>query len=182
MTLVARGETAAAFDGRLRLPRLAAALLAVCVLAPAAPVRAEDYRLDPSRVVELTNRSRAEARLAPLAVNPALTAAARAKLEDMLRRDYFEHRTPDGRQPWWFMQAAGYRLRAAGENLAKGYRTETELQHGWMKSRPHRSNILNREFTEIGVAVEAGVAVVMFGRPADTKDPGVLAPGRTPGS
>jgi uncharacterized protein YkwD len=164
------------------LPRLAAGILAVCVIAPAVPVRADDDRLEPSRVVELTNRSRAEARLAPLAVSPALTAAARAKLEDMLRRDYFEHRTPDGRQPWWFMQAAGYRLRAAGENLAKGYRTEIELQRGWMKSRAHRRNILSRDFTEIGVAAGSGVAVVMFGRPLDTKDPGVLAPGRTPGS
>lgn len=151
------------------LPRLAAAILAVCVVAPGVPARADDGRLDPSRVVELTNRSRAEARLAPLTVNAALTAAARAKLEDMVRRDYFEHRTPDGRQPWWFMQAAGYRLRAAGENLAKGYRTETELQRGWMKSKPHRMNILNRDFTEIGVAAGSGVAVVMFGRPADPR-------------
>lgn len=151
------------------LPRLAAAILAVCVVAPGVPARADDGRLDPSRVVELTNRSRAEARLAPLTVNAALTAAARAKLEDMVRRDYFEHRTPDGRQPWWFMQAAGYRLRAAGENLAKGYRTETELQRGWMKSKPHRRNILNRDFTEIGVAAGSGVAVVMFGRPADPR-------------
>lgn len=152
-----------------RSPRIAAGILAVCVLTAAVPVRADDVRLDPARVVELTNRSRAEARLAPLAVNAALTAAARAKLEDMVRRDYFEHRTPDGRQPWWFMQAAGYRLRAAGENLAKGYRTEVELQRGWMKSKPHRSNILNRDFTEIGVAAGSGVAVVMFGRPADPR-------------
>jgi uncharacterized protein YkwD len=165
-----------------RQPRLAAGLLAVCVLAAVAPVRADGDRLDPSRVVELTNQARAEARLAPLAVNPALTAAARAKLEDMLRRDYFEHRTPDGRQPWWFMQAAGYRLRMAGENLAKGYRTETDLQRGWMKSKPHRKNILNRDFTEIGVAAGSGVAVVMFGRPMDTEAPVVLVRPRTPGS
>jgi uncharacterized protein YkwD len=162
--------------------RLTAGMFAVCVLATAAPVRADRDRLDPSLVVALTNRSRAEARLAPLTVNAALTQAARAKLADMLRRDYFEHRTPDGRQPWWFMQAAGYRLRAAGENLAKGYRTELELQRGWMKSKPHRNNILSRDFTEIGVAVDAGVAVVMFGRPMDTEDPGVLVRRRTPGS
>jgi uncharacterized protein YkwD len=162
--------------------RLAAALAAVCAVAPAAPVHAGDGGLDPARVVELTNHSRAEARLAPLAVNGALMAAARAKLADMRRRGYFDHRTPDGRQPWWFMQAAGYRIRAAGENLAKGYRTETDLQRGWMKSKPHRRNILNRDFTEIGVAADAGLAVVMFGRPADSKDPRVPAPERTPGS
>ena len=93
-------------------------------------------------------------------------AAARAKLFDMLRRDYFAHRTPDGRQPWAFMQAAGYAFQIAGENLAKGFDNEPELQRAWMKSRGHRANILNPLFTEIGVADANGIVVVMFGRPA----------------
>ena len=93
-------------------------------------------------------------------------AAAKAKLFDMLKQDYFAHRTPDGRQPWAFMQAAGYRFQVAAENLAKGYDTEPELQRAWMKSRGHRANILNPLFTEIGVADANGVVVVLFGRPA----------------
>ena len=96
-------------------------------------------------------------------------AAARAKLFDMLKQDYFDHRTPDGRQPWAFMQAAGYAFQSAGENLAKGFDNERDLQRAWMKSRGHRANILNPLFTEIGVADANGVVVVMFGRPAPPK-------------
>ncbi|MEO6010330.1 MAG: CAP domain-containing protein [Vicinamibacteraceae bacterium] len=124
--------------------------------------------LDPRHIVALTNESRRHAGLRPVAVDEKLTAAARAKLFDMLKQDYFDHRTPDGRQPWAFMQAAGYRFQMAAENLAKGYDNEPELQRAWMKSRGHRANILNPQFTEIGVADANGIVVVMFGRPAPT--------------
>jgi len=127
--------------------------------------------LDVRHIVALTNESRRQAGLPPVTVDERLVAAARAKLFDMLKQDYFDHRTPDGRQPWAFMQAAGYRFQMAAENLAKGYDNEPELQQAWMKSRGHRANILNPLFTEIGVADANGIVVVMFGRPAPPKQP-----------
>jgi uncharacterized protein YkwD len=123
------------------------------------------------QILGLTNESRRRAGLPPVAMDERLMAAARAKLFDMLKQDYFAHRTPDGRQPWAFMQAAGYRYQMAAENLAKGYDNEPELQRAWMKSRGHRANILNPHFTEIGVADANGIVVVMFGRPAPPKRP-----------
>jgi uncharacterized protein YkwD len=139
---------------------LAAVLLALLAgAAHADPLDARD-------IVRLTNESRRQAGLPPVTVDDKLTAAARAKLFDMLRRDYFAHETPDGRQPWTFLRAAGYRFQAAAENLAKGYDNEPELQEAWMKSRGHRANILNPLFTEIGVADANGIVVVLFGRPA----------------
>ncbi len=127
--------------------------------------------LDVRHIVALTNESRRQAGLPPVTVDDRLEAAAKAKLFDMLKQDYFDHRTPDGRQPWSFMQAAGYRYQVAAENLAKGYDNEPELQQAWMKSRGHRANILNPLFTEIGVADANGIVVVMFGRPAPPKRP-----------
>src|SRR4029453_9685273 len=112
-----------------------------------------------------------KAALPPAPLAQKLRAAARAKLFDMLKRDYFAHRTPDGRQPWAFMQAAGYRFQGGAANLAKGYHNEPELQRAWMKSRGHRGNILNPLFTEIGVADANGIVVVMFGRPVSPKGP-----------
>jgi uncharacterized protein YkwD len=159
---------AAAFARFGELRRAKAALLLAAWIALPVGVRAQAGDvIDPTRVVELTNRSRADARLAPLAVSPRLTAAAEAKLDDMLARRYFEHRTPDGRQPWWFIREAGYRIHHAAENLAKGYFTETDLQRDWMRSRGHRANILGKNFTEIGVASRHDLVVVMFGRPMD---------------
>ena len=151
---------------RARWLALAAALL----LAPGAGAAHADP-LDPRHIIVLTNEARRQAGLRPVAVDERLMAAARAKLFDMLKQDYFGHRTPDGRQPWAFMQAAGYRFQMAAENLAKGYDSEPELQRAWMKSRGHRANILNPHFTEIGVADANGIVVVMFGRPAPPKRP-----------
>jgi uncharacterized protein YkwD len=159
------------------ITRLAVAILvgvfgAVVPLTGADPTRSEPTAerrpgagLDTRRIVDLTNESRREEGLAPLHVDEQLTAAARAKLFDMLKRDYFAHRSPDGRPPWAFMQAAGYRFLMAAENLAKGYESETELQRAWMRSKGHRANILNPRFTEMGVADAQGIVVVMFGRP-----------------
>jgi uncharacterized protein YkwD len=153
---------------RSTLVALVAVVLGVPGLVPPEVARAQvGDVIDPVKVVELTNQSRTKARLAPLAVSARLTNAARAKLDDMLRRHYFEHNTPDGRRPWWFIMAAGYRIRFAGENLAKGYFTETELQRGWMKSHGHRDNILGKHFTEIGVAARHDLVVVLFARPMD---------------
>jgi uncharacterized protein YkwD len=147
--------------------------LVVAVTALPAPLRAERRAerraaigLDSAQILALTNESRRRAGLRPVAMDERLMAAARAKLFDMLKQDYFAHRTPDGRQPWAFMQAAGYRYQMAAENLAKGYDNEPELQRAWMKSRGHRANILNPHFTEIGVADANGIVVVLFGRPA----------------
>jgi uncharacterized protein YkwD len=150
------------------------ATVVVALGALAAPLRAErrsSATFDARQIVALTNESRRQAGLPPVAVDERLMAAARAKLFDMLKQDYFDHRTPDGRQPWTFMQAAGYRFQMAAENLAKGYDTEPDVQRAWMKSRGHRANILNPHFTEIGVADANGIVVVMFGRPLPTRKP-----------
>jgi uncharacterized protein YkwD len=121
--------------------------------------------LAPDTIVALTNESRRRKHLDPLTVNRKLTAAANRKLDDMIQRAYFEHRSPDGRQPWDFMRAAGYSYRYAGENLAMGYHDAQAQQQGWMDSRHRRENILNEHYTEIGVAARNGYAVVMFARP-----------------
>ena len=150
---------------------IAAVVIAIvgAIGASTSTLRAErrsSTTFDARQIVALTNESRRKAGLPPVAVDDRLMAAARAKLFDMLKQDYFAHRTPDGRQPWAFMQAAGYRFQMAAENLAKGYDNEPEVQQAWMKSRGHRANILNPQFTEIGVADANGIVVVMFGRPA----------------
>ena len=145
--------------------RVGTLALAALLLSPATrPAHADP--LDARHIVRLTNESRRQAGLPPVTIDDKLMAAAKAKLFDMLKQDYFAHRTPDGRQPWAFMQAAGYRFQVAAENLAKGYDNEPELQRAWMKSRGHRANILNPLFTEIGVADANGIVVVLFGRPA----------------
>jgi uncharacterized protein YkwD/stress response protein SCP2 len=107
-------------------------------------------------VVELTNRERSRARLAPLAVDPLLTAAAQAHSADMVARDFYSHTSPEGTQPWDRAAAAGSRRRTIGENIACGQRSAAEVVTGWMNSPGHRANILKPEFTHIGVGFVGG--------------------------
>ncbi|MFJ8794442.1 CAP domain-containing protein [Streptomyces sp. NPDC102462] len=122
----------------------------------ARPLTPEDLARTRADVVELTNRERGRARLAPLAVDGWLTAAAQAHSADMVARDFYSHTSPEGTQPWDRAAAAGSRRRTIGENIACGQRSAAEVVEGWMNSPGHRANILKPDFTHIGVGFVGG--------------------------
>ena len=109
-----------------------------------------------SDVFTLQNQQRVSNGLASLSYNSQLTAAAQAKARDMLAKDYWSHYAPDGTSPWDFITAAGYSYSTAGENLAKNFDTSTDVVQGWMNSAPHRANVLNSSFSDVGIAVMNG--------------------------
>ena len=102
-------------------------------------------------VVDRTNAERARHGLRTLAVDQRLAAAAQAHSADMVRRAFFAHESPDGRQVWDRAVAAGYAYRKVAENIAAGQRTAEEVVRGWMGSPGHRANILDGDLTQIGV-------------------------------
>lgn len=102
-------------------------------------------------VVELTNKERAKVGLAPLEMDSPLMAAAREKSQDMKDNNYFSHTSPTFGSPFDRLKALGISYSAAGENIAKGQRTAEEVVAAWMNSQGHRENILNPNFTHIGV-------------------------------
>lgn len=102
-------------------------------------------------VVDRTNAERARHGLRTLAVDQRLAAAAQAHSADMVRRGFFAHESPDGRQVWDRAVAAGYAYRKVAENIAAGQRTAEEVVRGWMGSPGHRANILDGDLTQIGV-------------------------------
>lgn len=122
-----------------------------------APVQRPGAALTRSGVVRWTNVFRSQADLKPLAERPQLTAAAEEKLRDMFARQYFAHDNPDGEGIATAVRAAGYAYLRVGENLALGnFPSDQALVEAWMASPGHRANILERRFTEIGVAVGEG--------------------------
>ena len=135
--------------------------------------------LDTSVVVADTNAARVAVSLAPLARNALLDAAADQKLSDMESKGYFEHVSPDGTVPWNWISAQGYRYRAAGENLAKGFDTPDSVVGAWMHSLTHRANIVSTQYTDIGVAARyitlggyrTMVVVQMFASPLPVAAP-----------
>ena len=141
-------------------------------------VNHQDASLSVAGVISWTNAARKEnGNLPALKENSRLNAAAQAKVDDMFRRQYFEHKSPSGQGPADLARAAGYIYIAIGENLALGnYKNDQALVDAWMNSPGHRANILHAGFEEIGVAVGQGMyegkktwlAVQEFGRPASS--------------
>lgn len=137
------------------------------------------------QIITLTNQKRVENGLPALSFNGNLAAAAGAKATDMFAANYWAHNSPSGRTPWSFISGAGYKYITAGENLARDFNDASSIVSAWMNSPTHRSNILDRNFTEIGVVVESGslqgkegiLVVQMFGSGLSQVPQAVASPG-----
>jgi len=124
-----------------------------------------------SQVVAETNQERQLAGLPALVFNQELALAAQAKANDMFINQYWSHISTAGKEPWDFIEEAGYRYQVAGENLARDFTNTVQMVEAWMLSPTHRANILNPRYQEIGVAVidgelggvETTLVVQMFG-------------------
>jgi len=115
-----------------------------------------------SQVVNLVNQERAKVGLKALVSDSALTRMALDKAKDMYNNQYFDHNSPTYGSPFDMMKSYGIRYSYAGENIAKGQRTPEEVMQAWMNSAGHRQNILNANFTKIGVAYYNGEWVQEF--------------------
>ncbi|HEV8489012.1 MAG TPA: CAP domain-containing protein [Candidatus Limnocylindrales bacterium] len=107
-------------------------------------------------LVALTNLSRVSERLAPLDVDPRLTAIARWRSQDMAIRGYFSHAIPPGGGTVFeTIQADGYCFTLAGENI--GWNTHPDsvatdqIQRAFLASPGHRGNVLGQGWNAIGV-------------------------------
>ncbi len=107
-------------------------------------------------VIELVNQTRLVSGLGELQFNQLLTQAAQAKVNDMMAKGYFSHRSPAGDKPWVWLEAVQYPYQAAGENLAMDFSSAQAVHQAFMNSPTHRKNILNPKYQEIGVAVAYG--------------------------
>lgn len=124
-------------------------------------------------LMELTNQERQSLGIQPLREEPKLNEAAFLKAQDMITKDYFSHRSPDGILPWDWFKSAGYNYKFAGENLAIGFLDSEEVYQAWMNSPLHKKNLLNPNYSEIGTAIVRGdfqgndttLVVQLFGTP-----------------
>ncbi|WP_241154284.1 CAP domain-containing protein [Staphylospora marina] len=117
-----------------------------------------DDQLHPyeAEVIRLVNEERKKRGLSPLKTNPEVSRLARMKSDDMRKNGYFSHQSPTLGSPFDMLKRAGIRYRLAGENIAAGQRTPKDVINSWMNSEGHRANILNPNYTEIGVGYVTG--------------------------
>jgi uncharacterized YkwD family protein/spore coat assembly protein SafA len=109
-----------------------------------------------SQVIQLVNQERAAHGLKALKANWQLSRVARIKSEDMRVQGYFSHTSPTYGSPFDMIRAFQIDFRTAGENIAAGQSTAKQVMESWMNSPGHRQNILNADFTELGVGYASG--------------------------
>ncbi|MFE4029286.1 CAP domain-containing protein [Priestia sp. YIM B13551] len=103
------------------------------------------------QVGDLVNQERAKAGLKPLTINAELSRVARYKSADMHDKGYFDHTSPTYGSPFDMMKSFGISYKSAGENIAYGQKTPKEVMESWMNSSGHRANILNANYTDLGI-------------------------------
>ena len=114
------------------------------------------------KMFTMVNQERTSRGGSALQIRDALTAVARSHCEDMLKRGYFSHYTPEGLSPFDRMAEANIDFTFAGENLALAPNTELAMK-GLMQSPGHKENILSADFHRVGIGViDAGVYGEMF--------------------
>lgn len=107
-------------------------------------------RSDPANTPETNGRAQ------PLRWNEGLAAVARAHSLDMLNQGYFSHQDALGRSVAKRVEAAGMEWQTVGENIAI-YSSVAGAEAAFMNeprfTKNHRANILDPNFTEIGIGI-----------------------------
>lgn len=106
-------------------------------------------------VIRLVNEIRVRNGLKALTYDWELSRVARYKSQDMKDNRYFAHTSPVYGTPGQMVRSFGISYRSVGENIARGYKTPQAVVDGWMNSSGHRANILNPNYTRIGVGYVA---------------------------
>lgn len=111
----------------------------------------------PGVLASLTNDDREKLAVPPVELDSGLSRAAQMKADDMAARGYFAHVDPEGRQPWQWLDKAGYSYSYAGENLAVNFTDSKDVEQAWMNSPTHRANIAKAQYTKVGIGVANGM-------------------------
>ena len=134
---------------------------------------------DAQEMLELVNEERQRVGVAPLVMDERLNASAQEKADDMVKRNYRDHVSPEGIHGYElvFKNTDG-ECRHAGENHYTGaYHPKSDVFvptsrrafNGWMSSKPHREAIQNPKYTKTGFGVSTNntslIAVQHFCQP-----------------
>lgn len=104
-----------------------------------------------NQVLQLVNQERAKAGLSALAANGTLTNAANKRATEIV--SVFDHTRPNGSSFFTVLEEHGVSMTTAGENIAYGQRSPSEVVTAWMNSPGHAANILSGKFGKLGVGV-----------------------------
>ncbi len=144
------------------------------VYVPNPALNGSDLNIDEIIYWTNLNRKNNDSNLVNLKENSVLTKIAVIRVKDMFTNNYFEHDSPTGDNASKEAVKNGYGYITIGENIALGSFDDSQsLVTAWMNSPGHRANILNKNYTEIGIYAQQGIykgknvwiAAQIFGKP-----------------
>lgn len=122
---------------------------------PTAQTNTGSLTAQEQEMLKLINEARAQNNAPPLQADMQATNVARIKAQDMIDNNYFSHNSPKYGSPFDMLKTFGISYVTAGENIA-GNQTVQAAHNALMNSPGHRKNILNPEFTHIGLGIKSG--------------------------
>jgi hypothetical protein len=139
------------------------------------PVFAQDNVTN--QVLIAVNQERQRISIAPLVMNPQLVEAAQNHSNDMAANATLTHIGSDGSQFWERIQRAGYNLSTGAENvLARRDTNPDSIFQQWFDSTPHRANMLNADYVEVGIAYARSTLDDYYVTMVLAARPGIVAP------
>ena len=115
------------------------------------PAKVYGQPFEAGDALRLVNDYRASKNLAPLSLDPKVTAAAQALAKDMAKHDRMSAKGHDmGKR----LTAAGYSFQLAAENAAAGQPSVDEAFESWKSGAADSRNMLLPEAKHIGIGYE----------------------------
>lgn len=123
------------------------------------------------QILDLVNVIRHRNNLPRLRWNEQAAQVARQHSREMKENHYFDHVSAiTGWDPFERLRQAGLAYQLAGENIAAGFVDAIEAHESWMNSLDHRTNVLEKAFTDLGVGVVSEYYTQNFLTPAERSE------------
>lgn len=129
--------------------------------APQAEVTlpADDVDALKQDIIDRTNALRREQGISALTVNAKLMQAAQVRAEEMAASGIYSHTRPDGRKNTTVTDCSyvGENIHRIADWALQGKTISEAAMWSWSLSGGHRSNLLEKNYAEIGVGLARGV-------------------------
>ena len=108
-------------------------------------------------VLKLINAERAKLNLPALVWDKDVAKVSEAHCVDMATNKYLDQKNKAGFDLAKRLTEAKIKFTASAENLAQGKFTAEVIVNAWMKSEKHKANIVNKDFTKVGISVATAI-------------------------
>lgn len=108
------------------------------------------------KIIEYVNKERAKVGVPTLKIHKSLMKSADIRAKEVKETQQMTHIRPDGTS---YSTAIKIPVKGSGENITMGNLPENAMG-AWMESPAHKANILNKNYTHIGVGSQKFIPII----------------------